>query len=307
MTVGAEGEMPPPGMDPAMWAVRRRQPPAEGGGVEAMRLNARANKDHWNAGAAEGLEMVDRDYPAAAGDRPLRELHPPGATGAPILHVHGGGWTICDFDTHLAIFAGLARASSRRVLAPHARRAPEAPYPAPLEDVIDAIRDVARTCPEGFYLSGDSAGANLALAAMLDMRARGESVPIRAATLFYGCYRRRFDTPSHARFGDGRYGLSSARMAEFWSFYVPEGKAAPFADLCGQRMADLPPIQIHAAGTDILLDDSLWLARTVEADGGVAETVIWEGMAHGFLHYPGDLPSAAQAFESAACFFARPR
>lgn len=305
MTDPIDESGPPPGMDPAMWAVQCIQPPAESGDIEAMRLNARRNKQRWNAGAAGGLTVIDRRYPTATGYRPLREICPPGAAGAPILHIHGGGWTICDLDTHLAIFAALARASGRRVLAPHARRAPEAPYPAALDDVLDAIRDTARIYPDGFHLSGDSAGANLALAAMLALRSKGEALPIRAAVLFYGCYRRLFDTPSHTNFGDGRYGLSSARMAEFWSFYVPKPETAPFADLSDLHMADLPPLQIHAAGTDILLDDSLWLARTVHGDGGVAELVTWEGMAHGFLHYPGDLPDVDEAFVSAAAFLAR--
>ncbi len=305
MTDPTSGAGAPPGMDAAMWAVQRSQPSAESSDIAAMRVNAVANKRRWNERAAEGLEVVDHLYPADDGDRPMRELHLPGAAGAPILHVHGGGWTICDLDTHLAIFAGLARASGRRVLAPHARRAPEAPYPAPLDDVMDAIRDTARACPEGFHLSGDSAGANMALAAMLALRDRGEAAPIRSAVLFYGCYRRLFDTPSHARFGDGRYGLSTARMAEFWDFYVPEGAAAPYADLSDHRMADLPPFQIHAAGTDILLDDSLWLACRVREDGGAAELLTWEGMAHGFLHYPGDLTSVDRALESAADFVAR--
>jgi acetyl esterase len=233
----------------------------------------------------------------------MREIRPPGSTGAPIVHIHGGGWATCDLDTHLAVVAGLARASGRSVLAPHARRAPESPYPAPLADTIAALRFVSNTHPDGFFLSGDSAGANLALAALLSLRDTSDAMPVRSAALFYGCYRRRFDTPSHIRYGDGRYGLSTEKMATFWNLYAPNATDARYADLEGHDMTDLPPLQIHAAQTDILSADSQWLADKVRGHGGAATLLVWDGMAHGFLHYPSGLSSAREAAARAAEFF----
>lgn len=296
---------PPQGLDPVMWDILRAQPPLASLDLVEMRRHAALSKQRWNDGAAVGLTVRDSCFPARSGLRGIRCLTPPEATSGAVVHIHGGGWATCDADTHLSVLAELARATNRSTLAPHASHAPEAPHPVPLEDTIDALRHVARAHPNGFHLSGDSAGANLALAALLWFRDQGETLPIRSMALYYGCFRRRFDTASHLRFGDGRYGLSTEKMRAFWDLYMDWGIDSGYGDLADASMQGLPPMQIHAAGADILLDDSRWLQAKVQAAGGQSDLIIWKGLAHGFLHYACDLPAAREASASAARFFDR--
>ncbi|MCR9121764.1 MAG: alpha/beta hydrolase [Phyllobacteriaceae bacterium] len=271
--------------------------------VDDMRAHAIADKARWNAGAADGLLVTDGTIETGHGTRPVRHVAVPRPRGRPVLHVHGGGWTICDLETHMSIFAGLARASGRKVIAPHARRAPEAPYPAPLDDTVAAIRHMAAAHPDGFFLAGDSAGANLALGALLQLRDTGEAPPVHGLVAFYGCYRRRFDTSSHARCGDGRYGLSTDKMRQFWTHYCGDN-AAPYADLSGHDLSGLPPVQAHAAEADPLFDDTLWLHETITAAGGICDLKIWRGVTHGFLHYAAELEAGRDALNVASAFMA---
>ena len=53
-----------------------------------------------------------------------------------IVFVHGGGYIWMTARTHLLVAAALARASGCRCVSVDYRRAPEHPYPAPVEDFV---------------------------------------------------------------------------------------------------------------------------------------------------------------------------
>ena len=63
-----------------------------------------------------------------------------------LLYVHGGGWVFHDIETHDAFCRYLANATGWALLSVDYRRAPEAPYPAPLDDVATrAVEAATRT------------------------------------------------------------------------------------------------------------------------------------------------------------------
>ena len=98
----------------------------------------------------------------------------PEDAAATILWIHGGGWVICDLDTHDAVCRLLAVSSGCRVVAVDYRRAPEHPFPTPLEDCWDALRAVAGESADGpLIIAGDSAGGNMSAACALRARDRG--------------------------------------------------------------------------------------------------------------------------------------
>ena len=267
--------------------------------VATMRHHAKASKAAWNAGAEVGLPVFWQNYPAAVDMRPAVRIGRDDI--APLVHIHGGGWSICDLETHKSIICDLHRATGRAVWAPHPRQAPEHRYPEPLDDIEAALRNVGSGGARPLVVSGDSAGANLTLAALLRARDEKRPLPVGKLILFYGCYRAVFDTASHLAFGQ-HYGLTTAKMRRFWQLYAPDG--GPYADLSEAGFHDLPPVQIHVAACDPLASDSHWLHRRIRQDGGHADLVQWPGMAHGFLHYARDLRPARDCFATAARFIA---
>lgn len=286
---------------PEMRQIMAAMPPPPGQDVAAMRRHARETKAPWNADEGGGLDLRRGTFPGAAGARPLLEVRTPSAAGAPIVHIHGGGWAVGSIDTHLAILSELARVSGRPVVAPHPRQAPEDPSPAPLDDVMAALRHVAADAEGGIFMSGDSAGANLAVAALLCARDEGAPLPVRAVSLQYGCFLRRFDTESHQLFGDGKFGLTTEKMRLFWSMYAPQ--AAPYTDLSDHDLGGLPPVQVHVAGLDPLRDDSLWLRARLGDCGNPPDWHMWDGVIHGFLQFHRQLAPARAALGAAAAFF----
>jgi acetyl esterase len=141
------------------------------------------------ARAATGLvtEMVragpqlatveELSIPVSEGDIEGRRYVPEGAA-ATILWLHGGGWVICDLETHDAMCRLLAASSGCRVIAVDYRRAPEHPFPTPLEDCWDALGWVAsQLTDEPLILGGDSAGANMAAPGRMPRRCARRTSP----------------------------------------------------------------------------------------------------------------------------------
>jgi acetyl esterase/lipase len=265
----------------------------------------------WTALGPQNLVTDDLTLPGVTG--PMRaRLYRPVADKLPlILFVHGGGWTFGSVSSHANEMRYLALASGCAVLGFDYRLAPEFPFPAPLDDVLAAIGAVragalGELADAGrLALAGDSAGANLALGSLLALRDAGEPLPA-AAGLFYGCYARAFDGESHRRFGDGSFGLPTARMRWYWSNFLGEAEDAPPA-LAAPLDADLtglPPLYLMAAGLDSLQDDTLALAERLEAAGVTHELSVAPGVIHGFLGRAPRLPAARSALAGAGAFLA---
>ena len=137
--------------------------------IEAARDVFEQGMAPWNALSPQNLLVEDLTIGGAAG--PLRaRLFRPDAEKLPlIVFVHGGGWTFGSVDSHQNEMRYLALKSGSTVLGFDYRRGPEAPFPAPLDDVLAVIEAVRagilgdRADASRLALAGDSAGANLAL------------------------------------------------------------------------------------------------------------------------------------------------
>lgn len=240
-------------------------------------------------------------------DIPAVQIHPKGGTKrGTILHIHGGGWTFGSNETHLGAMARLAEDTACTVIGIEYTLAPEAPFPAGLNDCTWAWRWLRSKDESGlpWFVVGDSSGANLALSMLLDLRNVDEQLP-EAALLFYGVYSNDLSTESHRCFGQGDFGLTSARMA----WYIDNYQAANHKDaaLCRlfpleANLQDLPPLFITAAGLDPLRDDSLKLIRKLSKTNTPFDFKQYPGVIHGFMQMGSVLPEARAAFSDAANF-----
>ena len=266
----------------------------------------------WNVAPPALAAVRDLTCPGPAGTVGLRHYRPVEAARLPVIvYLHGGGWTFCSLDTHDRLVRLLARESGSAVVSVDYRLAPEHPFPAPLEDCLAAIRWLREDGaglgiePGRMVLAGDSAGANLALACLLRLRDAGEPLP-RGAALLYGCYQARLDTPSHQRFGDGSYHLSTERMGWFWRNYLGgPSRADPLAEPLHAALEGLPPLYLTAAALDPLADDTRALARRL-ADTGVPHDVVeCPGVVHGFMQWSLRCAAARRALADAGAALRR--
>lgn len=309
-------------MDPQMAAAMDRMAAiaAELGPMPAnptpdqVRARTLAERRYWNAAPIPIAEVEDVEVPGLFRNVRVRIYRPWAASGqAAIVYFHGGGWVKGSPDTHDRAGRLLARESGAVVFGVDYALAPESPFPEPLDECVAVIEFIANTAARRgidagrIALAGDSAGANLAIAAALDLREHRPGL-IKALLLFYGVYGTDLDTASYRAFGDGRFGLSRADMAAYWDAYapVPANRSDPRAVPLLAELADLPPVFLAAAGLDVLLDDTLAMARRLRQANVPFELKRYEGMCHAFIVL-GRVVDAANTMVADAALFLRQR
>ena len=258
--------------------------------------------------------VYNHEIPGPRGPIRIRLYDPGVARPAPcLIYVHGGGWVICNLETHDGVCRRLAQAGGFLVASVDYRLAPEHKFPAGLEDCIAAARWLASQGGDWgietgrLAIGGDSAGANLALATLLSLRDAGARSLPRAGLLIYGAYAAytaEFESASQRAYGDGSYILSAEDMRWFWNHYVRDEAdnlnplAAPLlADLAG-----LPPLMLTAAEFDPLLDDSTALVARLEAAAAPYRYVLWPGITHASIQMTRMLDVAQEHIEDMAAW-----
>lgn len=271
---------------PPMWEL----PP------DVARAGAEAGFQAFNQGAPEIGSIVDRTIPGPAGEIPIKVFTPTGRAPFPLLvYLHGGGWVIGSPNTHLKLCAELAEGAEALIVSVDYRLAPENPAPAPLDDVVAAIRwSVAHAGELGadatrFAVAGDSAGANLAAAATLRLRDEAGPVP-SFLLLLYGAYTGDLDLPSVVENAEGRI-LTRRSMEWFYEQYLTGGADPkdPYIAPINGDLHGFPPARLIVGTLDPLLDDSKLFAAKLEEAGVRAQLSIYQDMPHVFMQLSGML------------------
>jgi acetyl esterase len=166
------------------------------------------------------------------------------------------------------------------------RRAPEHPFPTPLEDCYDGLLALlagafelsASFDPARLVLAGDSSGANMAVA--LSMMTRDRQGPAIAGMALLS------PVLNFARWQQGGEDtplLSGGEMAYFTASYCPRpGQVNDplVSPLLTGTFVGLPPAYILGAGLDSLRTDGLELARRLAAANITVEHVLEPGLWH---------------------------
>lgn len=249
-------------------------------------------------------EIVDRRIEAWSGPLPVRVYRPLEPAGQPppvVVFLHGGGWVICDLDSHDGACRSLGNGLGAVVVSVDYRLAPEHPWPAAADDALAAVDWVAAHSAEldvdaaRLLVAGDSAGGNLAAVTTLALRDRGGPA-LRAQILVYPVIAPDFTTASYRDNGHG-YFLTAAAMRWYWEQYDPGLAHAEDPHLVPLRAGSLvgaAPAFIITAELDPLRDEGEAYAAALAAAGVPVWSKRWDGLFHGFL-FLDQLDIAAEA------------
>ena len=230
-------------------------------------------------------------HDATVAGRPARMYVPDDAQDTLILFFHGGGWVVGDLDSHDAPCRALARAAQMPVLSIDYPRAPEHPWPEPLDHALAAF-DEARQRHERIVVAGDSAGGHLAAMVAL-RRPAAFQLLVYPATDFTHTYE------SEKLFAEG-YFLTKSNMDWYEAQFVPDPADKRAASpLHAGNLAEAPPACVVTAGFDPLRDEGEAYARALTEAG--IRTVLRRhpGQVHGFLNMTV-LPSSREAIAEMA-------
>jgi acetyl esterase len=291
--------------------------PTGGQTLDGMRLALRRGLEVFEEAPPELAEMRLLQYPGPAGPMEAR-LYVPLAGGLPpagaLVYYHGGGFVMCDLDTHDRLCRRLAAASHMRILAIEYRLAPANKFPAAYDDALAAF-DWAKgpgamllgLDPARIGVGGDSAGGNLAAAvAQARRKSPGASSPSSShggaafQLLIYPLLQFAENNVHRQRILEG-YTISTAILDSVRQNYLStdddpnDVRASPLFE---RNLSGVAPAFIVTAGLDPLQHEGKAYADMLAAAGVAAKVVHYPGAPHGFLQMTAVLDIAHEAIEA---------
>ena len=224
--------------------------------------------------------------------------------GQVLYYIHSGGYCLGEPKVNCALPLQIAHAAGIQVLAVNYRKAPEHPYPAGLDDVVNAYKGLLEKGydPRSIAWFGDSAGGGLTAAGF--MRLREAQIPFPAAGGMISAMADLTGT------GDAYHILANQDPMQYnweavkesvWAYTQGQDAANPYISPAFGDFTDFPPLLIQVATKEVMLSDSILLYQKAKEAGVKATLDVWEGMWHVFQALP-HIPEAQQACKEMAAF-----
>lgn len=276
--------------------------------LPATALRAAMNAPSQFAPGDEVAQIENREIPGPDGTTLRVRIYRPKAAGRlPVtLYFHGGGFVICGLDTHDNICRCLAQRAETLVVSVDYRLAPEAKFPAAVEDACAALQWLSAHAADidgdatRIAIAGDSAGGNLAT--VTAQWAQKQGIELRQQLLFYPVTDCTGSSASYREFAEG-YVLTADMMRWFIGHYLPDAQAADDPRASPLRQTDLTglaPATIFTAECDPLRDEGEAYAAALRKAGVDVNLQRWPGQIHGFISMLGAITAADQALTEAA-------
>jgi len=219
---------------------------------------------------------------------------------AAVLYLHGGGYVICSPRTHRPITARLAHDTGLPVLAPRYRLAPEHPFPAALEDAVEAYKWLLARGYSRIIVAGDSAGGHLA--ASLAGEISRTNLPTPAGVVLYSPWVDLTCEMSAVWDHLVKDPYLSGRGAQRVGRLVAGENIDPRLALLACDWGTLPPFLIQVGGAEVLRPEAEALADVLRAAGAPVELQVWPGQMHVFQILNRFVPEADSAMTETSAF-----
>jgi len=199
-----------------------------------------------------------------------------------LLYLHGGGYVIGSINTHRNLAYDISAASGMRVLLIDYRLAPEAPFPAAVEDATKAYqwllgRGVSN---DDIAIGGDSAGGGLTIATMEALKNYHIALPACAVCLSPWVDLEMNSESIRSR-ADMDPIVDEDTLTNFAKLYLNganprEALASPIYG----NLSNFPEILIQVGTSEVLYDDALQLHGAIRSAGSHSRLEVWQDMIH---------------------------
>jgi len=228
-----------------------------------------------------------------------------------MLYIHGGSWMSGSVEGWKAFVARLAIACDCAILFIDYSLMPEAPFPAGLNDCLDAYYWLRKNGPassimaDEVFIAGDSAGGNLSLACLLALKDKNSPMPdkvlaISPCTDFTASGA---SMQTHQEIDPIINALAIPLLGAAYLKTSNQGLTHPLASPLFGELSGLPPLMLQTGEAEVLLDDSRRFAEKVVQAGGEVLLDTWPDMPHVFQGFAPFLPEASDAIKRIAIFF----
>ena len=215
--------------------------------------------------------------------------HPKNPTDRIVLYLHGGGFVVGSVKPRRMFTGYLADRLGYNVAAPEYRLAPEHPFPAAPQDCFAAYRVLLNQyAPKRIVLLGESAGGNLVLSVLLQIKDAGLPMPA-AALCIAPCVQFDQVLPSHTENRETEAMVDNLSGEVFDAYLCSREERVTRDPLAAPYYGDFtgcPPICLWASGSEVLRDDSLILYEKLKQAGHPCNLYLRGGMVHTWLTIP---------------------
>jgi acetyl esterase/lipase len=234
-----------------------------------------------------------------------------------LLYIHGGAFFAGSPKSHRVITSRLSETNNCAVLSIDYRLIPENKRSDCVADCEMAYKwmlengPLGRSSPSSVFVAGDSAGGNLALVLVANLRDMGLRPP-NAVLALSPITDGRYINPSIKGNLESDVMLKSLVKRFAWiprpliglvgRFLIGEdARDSMISPLLGD-LSNLPPMLIQASEVEILRDDARRYINKAVASGVDARLQLWANMPHVFQIFYPELPESDQAFTEISRF-----
>lgn len=198
-----------------------------------------------------------------------------------ILYLHGGGYICGSIDYALGFGSVLADRMGTRVFCAAYRLAPEAPFPAAVEDSLAAYRYLLEKGYKNIALCGESAGGGLCYCLCLKLKEMG--LPMPAGVIAISPWTDL--TGSGASYEENKENdpYMIRETLEYYAGLYTRDRQNPLVSPLLGDLTGMPPSLIFVGGDEILLSDSKELHRKLLEAGCKSHLVVAPNRWHVYL------------------------
>ncbi|MBC7935569.1 MAG: alpha/beta hydrolase [Rhizobacter sp.] len=257
-----------------------------------------------------GIDVSEKTIRSEGYTVKLHIIRPAGVKGIlPVfIYIHGGGWVLGEFPTHLRMVRDLVVLSGAVAVHVDYTQTPDAVFPQAINEIYSATKWVAEHGAEinvdGKRLAvvGNSVGGNMTAVTTLMAKAK-HSPQIKFQAMLWPIVDCDFETASYKEFGTGGYYLSTATMKWMYDMYIkdPQMRKDIFASPLRatiEQLKGLPPALIAVDENDVLRDEGEAYGRKLEKAGVKVTTLRYDGVIHdfGLLNGLAEIPQTHSLF-----------
>ncbi|WP_134324451.1 alpha/beta hydrolase [Cumulibacter soli] len=267
----------------------------------------RALFDEWHQASGEPTDVTYED--GEVGGVSGIWCKPLGADeSSVVLYTHGGGFAVGSAASHRKLAAHLAKALGTQAFVLDYRRSPEHPFPAQIEDATAVYRALLADgyAASNIVTAGDSAGGNLAIASVLQLRADGTELP--GAIIGFSPWLDMEHTRPTLQTNAATDGLVQKAVLEGMSgMFLGEDadtkRANPLANPLYADLSGMPRMYLNSGTHETLQDNAEGLAANAERDGVDVTLHVVDGQQHVFPFMAGRAKVADDEMAAVAAWY----
>jgi acetyl esterase/lipase len=220
-----------------------------------------------------------------------------------VFYIHGGGFVLGGAGYCVTFANMIARETGCAVVAADYRLAPEHPFPAALNDVYAAYRELLKQGkpPSDIIFLGDSAGGGLCLSLCRKLKDTVVPLPSAIVLLSPACNLTE-SGETHITKAD-KDPIFTKSLVGVRELYAPgQDYKDPYLSPVYGDFSGFPPMLIITGENEVLLSDSLTAGKKAHAEGVEVGVYVWKEMFHAFPLLAGFLPEGKEAMKKIAAY-----